>query len=414
MAYSSAIVANKLLKLAAKNGRRMDERQMMMLIYLCHGFHLAETREALVSEPVISYRYGPVFSQLHREHLHQLRGAAISKLLPVSLNEEELSFKAEKLIENVFEFVSFADSVTLSTLFNIDDGPASCLFDVKPGTVVSDEDIRLFFREFEDWEIEIPGFNNEEDLHALQKAHEEGFNEAISETRKVQVHLKERLRILKRTGAAQKVQLMQKRVELYRDSLAALNAKLVSLKKEPRETLLPLGAEVVFTDSKEESYYLPAAGTPGLIVGYFPQSLHPHTVLIDDPNVPGAKTVVTTNAGSVIETAVDNPGPRLKTYAYRPTHSRTEDDGNGYGLEIMALKSNDNTLIFGSPRNRETHAPIAFSSEILLLDIIPYSRAAEVLSQCGFQTVERNHAADGPIISYQKDEGPRGGPWGGM
>ena len=65
MATSAKAVANRLLELAARDGKSIDPLQMEKLVYLAEGFTLAVNDESLYSDDIEAWQYGPVVPDLY-------------------------------------------------------------------------------------------------------------------------------------------------------------------------------------------------------------------------------------------------------------------------------------------------------------------------------------------------------------
>ena len=65
MARATA-VANYFIKKAAESGRKMMSPDVINLVYIAHGWHLAIKQNPLVDEPVKAWQYGPVFPSLYQ------------------------------------------------------------------------------------------------------------------------------------------------------------------------------------------------------------------------------------------------------------------------------------------------------------------------------------------------------------
>jgi uncharacterized phage-associated protein len=65
MARATA-VANYFIDKAAEKGRPLTPLEVIKLVYIAHGWHLAVYGGPLVDEPAQAWRYGPVFPSLYR------------------------------------------------------------------------------------------------------------------------------------------------------------------------------------------------------------------------------------------------------------------------------------------------------------------------------------------------------------
>jgi uncharacterized phage-associated protein len=65
--YSAKAIANEFLRLASEEGLPLTQMKLQKLVYISHGFKLALLDEALISDPVQAWQYGPVIPTLYEE-----------------------------------------------------------------------------------------------------------------------------------------------------------------------------------------------------------------------------------------------------------------------------------------------------------------------------------------------------------
>lgn len=70
MAQDPRAVANYFLEKAKRDGRGLTPLQVIKLVYIAHGWHLALTDEKLIEESPQAWQYGPVITSLY----HELKG----------------------------------------------------------------------------------------------------------------------------------------------------------------------------------------------------------------------------------------------------------------------------------------------------------------------------------------------------
>jgi uncharacterized phage-associated protein len=75
MPYSAEAVANALLDLAEKSGKRVNPMQLLKLVYFSHGWHLAIAGTPLIDERIEAWPYGPVVPSLYHEFKEAGSGA---------------------------------------------------------------------------------------------------------------------------------------------------------------------------------------------------------------------------------------------------------------------------------------------------------------------------------------------------
>lgn len=70
MSYSAITIADELLKIAKRKGRRLTPLQLMKLVYIAHGYSLAVLNRDLFSDRIEAWKYGPVIPDLYRATKH--------------------------------------------------------------------------------------------------------------------------------------------------------------------------------------------------------------------------------------------------------------------------------------------------------------------------------------------------------
>ena len=70
MRYNPAAVANSILEVSSVERRALTPMQLLKLVYISHGWHLAVSGEPLFNEPVEAWRHGPVIPSLYQEFKH--------------------------------------------------------------------------------------------------------------------------------------------------------------------------------------------------------------------------------------------------------------------------------------------------------------------------------------------------------
>ena len=140
--YSPGAIANHFLELSGRDQNPLTPMQLLKLVYISHGWHLATTGEPLFDECVEAWKYGPVIPSLFHE-FKRFGGSAITELafVPVSKSSvegyPELSFdseapfinkkdeKTKQLLEWVWRSYGKKDGWELSRLTHLPDTPWS-------------------------------------------------------------------------------------------------------------------------------------------------------------------------------------------------------------------------------------------------------------------------------------------------
>jgi len=65
--YDSKEIANCFIHFSTKNGNAVSAMKLQKLVYYAHGWFLGITDEALISEEIQAWQYGPVIPSLYQE-----------------------------------------------------------------------------------------------------------------------------------------------------------------------------------------------------------------------------------------------------------------------------------------------------------------------------------------------------------
>lgn len=104
MAYAACLIANHLLDRGAQQSRAFTAMQLLRLVYIAHGFHLAYGRGPLIDEAVEATRYGPVIASLYRQ-VKRYGGLAVTEPLPTGpfwwMRESRVDTTTAALLDSV-------------------------------------------------------------------------------------------------------------------------------------------------------------------------------------------------------------------------------------------------------------------------------------------------------------------------
>jgi uncharacterized phage-associated protein len=130
--YTPATIANEFLHRAGMAGKTLTPMQLLKLVYIAHGWHMAVNAEPLFDEAVEAWKYGPVVPSLFHE-FKEFGGTPIRRLahaidVPVGGEEDDQGWivrtpfvppsdsNAHKLLDWVWQGYGGRDGGSLSDM----------------------------------------------------------------------------------------------------------------------------------------------------------------------------------------------------------------------------------------------------------------------------------------------------------
>lgn len=161
MAYNSKAIANYFLDLAKESNRPLTPMKLQKLIYFAHGWCLAIYDQALISETVEAWRYGPVVQSIYHEFKEHGSGE-ITKLATEFelLDVDALEFgiytpyisddddKTKALLNKVWDIYGKYSGVALSNATHMQNTPWANVWNpnTPKGTDIPEIQIKEYFQ----------------------------------------------------------------------------------------------------------------------------------------------------------------------------------------------------------------------------------------------------------------------------
>ena len=126
MSYSPVVIANNFLDKASQEARAVTPMQLLKLVYIAHGWHLAYFDAPLIDEPVQAWRHGPVIKSLYDRIKHYGSGAVSE---PVSAGpfsrapEGRVDPSIEPLLSRVWKSYARFSGIELSAMTHMEGTP---------------------------------------------------------------------------------------------------------------------------------------------------------------------------------------------------------------------------------------------------------------------------------------------------
>ena len=119
-------IANEFIRLAAGDRRAFDQLQLQALIYIAHGWRLANTNEPLTGDRPEAWAFGPVYRRL-ADALAPYGEDLVHREIDVRFRSE-LDQSETDLIEEIYQTHGCFESWQLATLTSSDSAPWSVIF----------------------------------------------------------------------------------------------------------------------------------------------------------------------------------------------------------------------------------------------------------------------------------------------
>ncbi|NIJ34300.1 Panacea domain-containing protein [Sphingomonas oligoaromativorans] len=132
------VVANRLLEMAAADGRSLTPMQVLKLVYISHGWSLGLYGKPLIDQPVEAWQYGPVISDLYNA-MRKFGGNAVQGPLSIGWGSraENLTGLEDDLLGQVYKLYGHINGVALSRITHAPNTPwAQTYAPGKFGTVI--------------------------------------------------------------------------------------------------------------------------------------------------------------------------------------------------------------------------------------------------------------------------------------
>ena len=118
--YDARAVANHLLGLAEKTKKQLTPMQLVKLVYISHGWHLALLDRPLINEEVEAWRYGPVVPSVYHAFKEFGAGSVTKKAIRYNENKpfelDPVNADTLELLDSVWDIYSDLTGVKLSAM----------------------------------------------------------------------------------------------------------------------------------------------------------------------------------------------------------------------------------------------------------------------------------------------------------
>jgi uncharacterized phage-associated protein len=116
--FSTVAIANTFIESAARRGIPLTPLKLMKLVYIAHGWWLAQRLSPLIPDEVQAWKFGPVIPALYQRTKQWGRGEITSKIPTWYFDSAnaELPSEATRFVEAVLDSYGKFDGIALSNL----------------------------------------------------------------------------------------------------------------------------------------------------------------------------------------------------------------------------------------------------------------------------------------------------------
>ncbi len=118
--YQALTIANYFIAKGVKEGIPVSPMKLQKLVYFAHGWYLARTGTALVSDTIEAWKYGPVISELYRAFKSIGNGAI---RLPYPVKDQPLTEDIQQFLAVIWDIYKGYSAIQLSNLTHVKESP---------------------------------------------------------------------------------------------------------------------------------------------------------------------------------------------------------------------------------------------------------------------------------------------------
>jgi len=157
MTYGSKAIANLLIDVAREHRQDLDQMKLQKLVYISHGWNLAISGNALISDEIQAWQYGPVIPALYDEFKNCGRSPITDYATEIKVDSVALSVAfippfvdnndthTRGLINKVWEIYGGLSGPQLSNLTHMPGTPWDNMFKTRPRSEIHNSLIKDHF-----------------------------------------------------------------------------------------------------------------------------------------------------------------------------------------------------------------------------------------------------------------------------
>ncbi len=116
--YSSSTIANYFLSKGWREGIKITPMQIVKLVYIAHGWHLAYKNQSLIGDRVLAWPYGPIIPELYFQVNHYKDNPITTPIASAfrATNHQVFNDELCEFLDTIWEHYKQFSPLELSTL----------------------------------------------------------------------------------------------------------------------------------------------------------------------------------------------------------------------------------------------------------------------------------------------------------
>lgn len=139
--FSSDVVADYFLALAAQKGQTLTPMQINKLVYIAHGFYMGYTGNPLIKEAIEAWQYGPVINSLY--HRFKKYGGQI--IYELGATPARFPDAAKQVVEQVYDTYGNLSGIDLSGITHQYGTPWELTYDGRRDKAIGNDLIQSYY-----------------------------------------------------------------------------------------------------------------------------------------------------------------------------------------------------------------------------------------------------------------------------
>jgi uncharacterized phage-associated protein len=146
------VIASYFVQKSFDTGVPLTPMKLVKLVYIAHGWHLALTDEALISEPIEAWKYGPVVRTVYHNYKHFGSGQITNKVEDFPSSDGQLDDDKKAFLDKIWHEYGNYSGLQLSTLTHLRETPWDIVWNQqngkeRTGVIIANDLIKSHYKE---------------------------------------------------------------------------------------------------------------------------------------------------------------------------------------------------------------------------------------------------------------------------